>query len=148
MRTKEEIIAELAQAEKEIESSRDRIKALEGKLATTKSFDLSSRFPHLTAHSHGSVSGQLDMKNSITNKTEKSLQYAFVARRHNSTNLPPVMWLTVSDEEGSKEIRLTEKHLSFLNQLVIDANAALDNTSISLFSKPTLPVNRGGHDNV
>lgn len=149
MRTKEEILEELAQAEKEVKETTNQLKALQQELSEASSLDLRSRFPHLTADTNGEVSGQLVMHNSITDALEKSLKYTFSSTSYNSGKPKISMWLSLKDYSGTKEIKITEKHLSFLNQLVKDANAALADESVSLFSKPIkyIEANWGGHDN-
>lgn len=138
MRTKEEILEELAQAEKEVKETTNQVEALKQELSEAKSIDLRNRFPHLTDGINGDVSGQLVMRNSITAAPEKSLKYTLSSYDYHLDKPKIVMWLSLEDKSGTKEIRITEKHLPFLNQLVKDANAALADMSVSLFGKPVV----------
>ncbi|AII28004.1 hypothetical protein LD13_gp103 [Bacillus phage Bobb] len=135
MRTKEKILADLKTEEQAYKRAQEEGQRLHVELNKVRKSNLVARFPHLTEEGNGKVSGTLEHLNVLSNRTEyaPTVKLSYVLEAPPTTSDKFAM-MRICMSAGSKELRIpiTENDLSFLDQLVKDAHAAIKNKKIEI----------------
>ncbi|WNO29894.1 hypothetical protein [Bacillus phage SDFMU_Pbc] len=133
MRTKEEILAELKEAEQEVEKATDREQKAQQELTEMTHLNLADRFPHLTKEEGGRVSGTLEHPHVLANVSEHAptIKLSYVI---DALPLDRLAMVRLSMSAGSRavDMLITDTDLHFLDQLVKDAHAAVRNEKIEI----------------
>lgn len=135
MRTEEELLAAIEEAEREAKMATELKNKLKEKIATIKQINLPIRFPHLEDIGEGLMKGSLVKEHFVPSVPDSKIEYLLRAYKDDKGGERILAHVGMSRGDSSITIGITEKDLAFFDQLVADLHRALTNKTVEV-TKP------------